>query len=98
MELLHQRLFLLTKSLGHLRHASENPAAQAALTCTLARRLGEARIFGRTHTKTGWTNSLESRRDLAPEEEWEMGGAWRALERLTKHRCIMVMASLFTVH
>ena len=53
-ELLRQRL-LIEKTVGHLRHASDNPAAQAEAPCAVARKFGEARIFGGTHANTGWT-------------------------------------------
>jgi hypothetical protein len=53
-ELLRQRL-LIEKTVGHLRHASENPAAHAAPACAVARKFGEARSFGGTHTNPGWS-------------------------------------------
>jgi len=53
-ELLRQRR-LIEKTIGHLRHAFENPEAQAAPACAVARKFGEARILGGTHTNPGWT-------------------------------------------
>jgi hypothetical protein len=50
-ELVRQRLFF-KKTVGHLRDASENPAAQATPPCAVARNLGEARIFGGPHIKS----------------------------------------------
>jgi hypothetical protein len=58
-ELLRQRL-LIEKTVGHLRHASENPATQAAPACAVARKFGEAQIFGGTHTNLGWTDESET--------------------------------------
>jgi hypothetical protein len=40
------------KTVGHLRDASENPAAQATPPCAVARHLGEPRIFGGPHIKS----------------------------------------------
>jgi hypothetical protein len=49
-ELVRQRFF--KKTIGNLRDASENPAAQATPPCAVARNLGEARIFGGPHIKS----------------------------------------------
>ena len=47
-----------SKSVGHLRDASENPAAQAAPDCAAALKLGEAPMLGGTHTNPRWTKNF----------------------------------------
>ena len=68
------------QTLGHLRQAAENPAAQAAPTYAVAGKLGEARIFGWTHTNPGWTSIVRSSINVTSRQDWRF--AWECRMRI----------------